>query len=247
MILDRAKVLTISFTFLAVLATKPIWGQPIGDGFLGLDIISGWHGGTSEIQGERVGNNVAGVSIALIGASPGYDAFTKILFSSNLIYIRKHYLGLSDYLKERELDPFSFFEFSIQYFAQALWTNAILLVGLGIGHMGYNSPSFKKNPYTIFISPSACIRWFLSGYLALLAEVDVPIGTYRRNATKLWHVRIRNEIIFEPGGFIYNPIVYTIFVALGWQFEYVSLRTKTNKIPADLKKIKPYFRFTFLY
>ena len=237
---------TFFFVFLFIFAITKTGAQPQGDGFLGVEIVGGWHGGTSELEGERVNNNVIDLSLAFVGASPGYEVVTKMVFSSDLIHIVKHFYGDSSYLQHRELNPFSFFEFYIQYFASSLWTNAILLVGLGVGHMGYLSPSFDYNPYTFFISPSASIRWFLSDSWAILVQADFPVGTYRRNATRLWHFRTFGEIIFEPRGFIYNPITYTVFLALGVQYEYVELRTQ-NGVFAQLHKVNPYFRFTFLY
>ena len=237
----------VVIAFLIVHAPVAISGQPQGDGFLGIQTTFGWHGGFSEVQGEEERNNVFSLSLIFVGASPNYGVFSKFVLLNDLIHISEDYSGSSDHLKPNELNSFSFFEAHVRYLSAVLWRNAILLVGLGTGHLGYNSPAFRKNPYTIFLSPSASIRWFLSGHFALLFEVDLPIGTYRRNAGKLWHFRNQNEIIFEPKGFIYSPLVYTIFIAVGWQYEHITLRTKTENLTAQVNKIKPYFRFTFLY
>ena len=245
-VLTKIRTSCILIVFFIVHTPEAILSQPKGDGFLGIQTTFGWHGGLSDIQKEAK-NDVFSLSLTLVGASPNYELFSKFVFASDLIHISENYSGSSNSLKSNELNTFSFFEVHVQRISATLWRNAILLVGLGTGHLGYNSPAFRKNPYTIFIAPSASVRWFLSGYFALLVEVDLPIGTYRRNAGKLWHFRNQNEIIFEPKGFIYSPLVYTVFIAVGWQYEHVTLQTKTENLSANFNKIKPYFRFTFLY
>ncbi len=216
------------------------------DGFLGIDILSYWQGGTSTIDENIVANNRVGLQLSLIGVSGYYEIITQFILTTNLIHASKQYSGSSDYLDGGEVDYFSYSSLNIQY---SVWRNKYfnVLVGYGLGHLGYLSDSFTVNPYSLFISPVGSFWWFISKYFATSIKANFPIGLYSRNANRLWHLQFKHEVIFEPNGTIVNPMPTSIFLTLGWGFDYIDIITKANSRNTTVMIFQPYFRFTYLY
>ena len=151
------------------------------DGFLGLDFTFGWHGGTSRSdkkEPKEVSNGVYDLSLRWIGLTAGAEITTEIQLSNDLIHIVDNFKGSSAYLKKGEINPFSYFEFSVQYLTKRFFQEFYVLAGIGLGHLGYISSHFNRNPYTFFLSPILSLRWYVFKYMAISSQFDVPIGTY---------------------------------------------------------------------
>ena len=224
--------------------SKPAAAEP--DGFLGIDLVFHWHGGSSTIDGNPVPNDVFGIQLSLIGAADHYGIITQIQLLTNLVDASEQYSGKSDYLAQGEVDYLSYASINIQY---SVWRNAHLnlLAGYGFGHLGYLSQNFSKNPFTIFLSPIGSIWWFISSRFATFVEAELPLGTYRRNASRLWHFRFKNEVIFEPKGTVANPRAPSVFLSLGWGLDYIDIITRDRGQNTKAILVRPYLRFTYLY
>ncbi len=243
----KRQLLIYFFLSLTVILPKGLFSVIKADGFLGIDVIFNWHGGSSIIDEDLAPNNVFGLQLALIGAANYYGVTTHLQIVSNMINASEQYSGQSSYVAQGEIDYFSYISLNIQY---SLWRNQAfnVLAGYGFGHLGYLSKNFDVNPFTIFLAPVMSLYWFISKNFATLVETQVPIGTYRRNAARLWHIQLKHELMFEPGGNIINPIPGSLFLAVGWQFDYIAIITKSSPIRnAKSFMIRPYFRFTYLY
>ena len=246
----RGKTILIKFTSIFILLgslftfLKPAAAEP--DGFLGIDLVFHWHGGSSMIDENRVPNDVFGIQLSLIGAADHYNIVTQIQLVTNLVDASEQYRGRSDYLALGEVDYLSYASINIQY---SVWRNdhLNLLAGYGLGHLGYLSQNFSQNPFTIFLSPIGSIWWFISSRFATFIEAELPMGTYRRNASRLWHFRFKNEVVFEPKGTVTNPRATSVFLALGWQFDYIDIITRDLGQNAEAFLVRPYLRFTYLY
>ena len=246
----RGKTILTKFTPVLILLgslltfPKPASAEP--DGFLGIDLVLNWHGGSSTIDENPVPNDVFGIQLSLIGAAAHYNIVTQIQLVTNLVDASEQYSGRSSYLARGEIDYFSYALINIQY---SVWKNAHLnlLAGYGFGHLGYLSQNFSQNPFTIFLSPIGSIWWFISSRFAAFVEAELPLGTYRRNASRLWHFRFKNEVVFEPKGAVTNPKATSVFLALGWQFDYIDIITRDLGQNAEAFLVRPYLRLTYLY
>ena len=243
----KRQTFIVFFLLFSIICPKNLFAIMEGDGFLGIDVILDWHGGFSTIDDNSVPNNVVGIQLALVGAANYYGVTTHLQIVSNMINASEQYSGESNYIAQGEIDYFSYISLNIQY---SLWRNQYfnVLAGYGLGHLGYLSKDFEINIFTIFLSPVASFYWFISKHFATLMEAEVPIGTYRRNAARLWHVQLKHEIIFEPKGNIMNPIPNSVFLAIGWRLDYINIITKAST-PQETEAflLRPYFRFTYLY
>ena len=216
------------------------------DGFLGLDTRLSWHGGYSDTEGRQTLNNTFGISLGIIGSTNLYQLTTRLNFISNLFQVSEHYDGSSQYLAEGEIDTFSYFSLNVQY---SMWRNDYLnfLMGYGLGHLGYISSEFATNPFSLYVSAISSLQLFLYEYFGFFIEVELPFGIFRRNTLRVWHFRLKNEIVYEPEGNISNPLPTSFFIALGWQFDYVYLVPKDTERDSRVVMIRPYIRFTYLY
>ena len=233
--------------FLFFFFTNLLYAKVESDGFLGVSLTGSWLGGVSKFD-TPVLNNTAGLSFGFIGVASEYDIITEINFIDDIIHVADYYRGKKDFLSKGQLYPFSFADFSLHYSIKKFEKQKInLLLGLQIGHLGYISTNFIRNPWTIYLSPVFSFWYFFHPALALHNKFDFPIGTYRSNSYQLWHIRDSIELVYEPYGRIENPLGTSALFSLGMEFQYIYLSTKEEGSQSHSIYFRPYFKFTLLY
>ncbi len=233
--------------FFSLLFLHRLESQPLGDGFLGLSFDFNWYGGYSEFE-EKKSNNLAGISFGFIGVAPFYDIIFKLTIIDDILHIGDNYRGDADFLRTDRIQTFAFSDIELDYSVWGLPEYGLLFfIGIKFGHIGYIGNRFARNPYIIYVSPVLSAWWFIGNYMATSIKFDLPLGLFRRNLNKIWHVKTSLEFTLEPSGNILNPIPNSALFTIGFEHQFITLTSDMLSIDANLMYWKPYFKFTLLY
>ena len=220
------------------------------DGYLGIysSVI------LKNIDTEKVMNKnheqIWAVPFGLLGGSENSEILMDLRLFDNMPHISSQFSNLADYIQADTVDSFAYAFLSVRYsFMQA---GAFLFhAGAEIGHRGYIYSTFEVPHYTVYISPLVSVSAFLGRYFMLQTSVHVYPGffpfMYRHNINRYFSIKSNTEISFDPIGPIRNPEELTIFMSIGMDLRYTTLKFESGTRNLNLKEILPYFKFTLLY
>ncbi len=239
MMKDNLVILTKLLRYFIWFSIFFLWNRPnfaqnlesldAGQGFLGIISSGQLDYMENEVSNTRNTDLGGKLQFSLIGFSSHYEIITQITAFHDIIRVANQYTGTSNFLKDTSIYYFTFFDFSLSYNVFRYKSLQILLGGK-LGHYGFLSNQFPKNPYFLHVAPISDFFLFLGNYVAMEMKITFNIPFYYPEI-KVYPVFLNTEInlLIDYQGYIRNPVAGTTLFVIGLKYDLLYFQYTDNR------------------
>ena len=217
---------------------SPLYGESMDGGFLSVNAkITGTYLKKSQTY-------IYTLPVWMEGNSGGFDIITEIFFNPELIHLTNYYHDDSSFIPEKNIFPYSFGSFSLQYL---LMQHNFIFTHLGIimGHHGYLAGAPYQSSHTIYTGLKSTFSLSLTSKSILKIPFELPITLYKKNIQKIWRYRTGIEILVNPLDSIITPSKSSFAISSGFDFDYSAITFQNKKEIFNF--MSPFIKFSIVY